>query len=243
METNAILKISGVSHTFTDSKKPVETLKHISFEALTGEFLSIVGPSGSGKSTLLRIIAGLIKPTHGEILLNTQKLAMVFQNFGIFPWLTVQENIEFGLKMANMPRGERNPIVSKKIKEVGLAGFEKKYPKELSGGMRQRVGLARALAMNPELLIMDEPFSSLDAFTAEKLRLDLLEIWHKYKMTIIMVTHSVDEALELSDRILILTRRPAKIKQILKIQIVRPRDKRSKLFFSLLDEITDQIEL
>lgn len=243
MENNPILKISAISHTFIENGKRLETLKHVSFEVRAGEFFSIVGPSGGGKSTLLRIIAGLVRPTHGTILLNTAKLAMVFQNFAIFPWLTVRENIEFGLKMMNVPKSERMSIALEKLKEVGLTGFDKKYPKELSGGMRQRVGLARALAVNPEVLLMDEPFSSLDAFTAEKLRLDLLEIWRRYKMTIIMVTHSVEEALELSDRIIIMTKRPAVIKQILEVGLARPRDNRSQAFFSFLDQITAQIEL
>jgi len=244
MQNDFILKVNDLSHSFNEeNKRNFDVIKNVSFSVKKGEFLSIVGPSGSGKSTLLRIITGLIQPTRGSIELNTDKTAMVFQNFAIFPWLTVHDNIGFGLKMANIPKKERKAIVSEKIKEVGLTGFDKKYPKELSGGMRQRVGLARALAVNPELLIMDEPFSSLDTFTAEKLRSDLLEIWYKYQMTIVMVTHLVEEALQLSDRVIIVSKRPAEIKQILDVNLDRPRNIRSEHFFSLLDNITSQIEL
>ncbi len=243
MQSDLILKVNDLSHSFSEeNKKDFEVLKNISFNVKKGEFLSVVGPSGGGKSTLLRIITGLIKPTHGSIEVNTNKMAMVFQNFAVFPWLTVHDNIGFGLKMAGVSKKERKAIIAEKIKEVGLTGFDKKYPKELSGGMRQRVGLARALAVNPELLIMDEPFSSLDTFTAEKLRADLLAIWYKYKMTIVMVTHLVEEAIQMSDRIIIVSRRPASVKQILDVNLDRPRNNRSESFFSLLDNITSQIE-
>ncbi len=244
MRNNFILKTENLRHSFNDGNiDNFETLENISFSVNRGEFFSIVGPSGCGKSTLLRIIAGFIKPTSGSLELNSGKLAMVFQNFAIFPWLNVYENIEFGLKMAGVPSKERQSIVSEKIKEVGLASFDKKYPKELSGGMRQRVGIARALAINPEILLMDEPFSSLDTFTAEKLRSDLLEIWQRHNMTIIMVTHLIEEALQLSGKIMIVSKRPAKVKEILEVNLDRPRDTRSADFFSLLDRIKSQIEL
>jgi NitT/TauT family transport system ATP-binding protein len=232
MENNLALKISHLHHSFPEEEgRKLEVIKDISFEAQKGEFLSIVGPSGGGKSTLLRIIAGL-----------SNKIAMVFQNFAIFPWLTAYENIEFGLKMKGINVRERKKIVHEKIKEVGLSGFENKYPKELSGGMRQRVGIARALAVNPEILLVDEPFSSLDAFTAEKLRKDLLAIWLQYKMTVVMVTHLVEEAVQLSDRVLVLSPRPAKIKLELAIPLKHPRDKRSQEFYALVDKIVAEIE-
>ncbi len=244
MPNNFILKAENLSHSFNDGgAKHFEVMKNISFSVEKGEFFSIVGPSGCGKSTLLRIIAGLIKPSEGSLEMRAAKLAMVFQNFAIFPWLTVHENIEFGLKMAGMLSNKRKLIVAEKIKEVGLAGFDKKFPKELSGGMRQRVGIARALAINPELLIMDEPFSSLDTFTAEKLRTDILEIWHKYNMTVLMVTHLVEEAVQLSDKIMIVSKRPAAVKQILDVNLPRPRGTRSEHFFSLVDQIKSLIEL
>ncbi len=243
MENSLALKISHLHHSFLgEEKRKLEVIKDVSFEVRKGEFLSIVGPSGGGKSTLLRIIAGLLKQTSGSLELGPSKMAMVFQNFAIFPWLTVHENIEFGLKMNGMAAGERGNIAREKIKEVGLTGFEDKYPKELSGGMRQRVGIARALAVNPEILLIDEPFSSLDSFTAEKLREDLLDIWLRYKMTVVMVTHLVEEAVQLSDRILVLSPRPATIKLEVDIPLERPRNKRSQEFYALVDKITAEIE-
>lgn len=243
MENNLLLKISHLHHSFPEEgKKKLEVIKDVSFEVWKGEFLSIVGPSGGGKSTLLRIIAGLVKQTGGSLELGSNKMAMVFQNFAIFPWLTVYENIEFGLKMNGIAARERRNVVQEKIKEVGLAGFEDKYPKELSGGMRQRVGIARALAVNPEILLVDEPFSSLDSFTAEKLREDLLGIWLRYKMTVVMVTHLVEEAVQLSDRVLVLSPRPARIKLEMDISLERPRDRRSGEFYALVDKITAEIE-
>jgi NitT/TauT family transport system ATP-binding protein len=243
MENNLALKISHLYHSFPEEDgRKLEVIKDISFEVQKGEFLSIVGPSGGGKSTLLRIIAGLVKPTSGLLELGSGKIAMVFQNFAIFPWLTAYENIEFGLKMSGIIVRERKRIAHEKIKEVGLSGFENKYPKELSGGMRQRVGIARALAVNPEILLIDEPFSSLDAFTAEKLRNDLLAIWLQYKMTVVLVTHLVEEAVQLSDRVLVLSPRPAKIKLELAIPLKHPRDKRSQEFYALVDKIIAEIE-
>jgi len=242
MENNFILKVKNLFHFFIEeNKKRFEVLKNISFEVKRGEFMAIVGPSGSGKSTLLRIIAGLLSPSHGSLEHNLKKIAMVFQNFAIFPWLSVYKNIEFGLKMQNIPKKQRDLIVKEKIKEVGLEGFEEKYPKELSGGMRQRVGIARALAVNPDLLLMDEPFSSLDVFTAEVLRKDILDIWLKYKMTIIMVTHSVEEAVEMADRILVVSKQPATIKSIIDVNLARPRDKRSYKFYKIVDNIISEI--
>jgi NitT/TauT family transport system ATP-binding protein len=243
MENNLALKISRLHHSFPEEGKgKLEVIKDVSFEVRKGEFLSVVGPSGGGKSTLLRIIAGLLKQTNGLLELGSGKMAMVFQNFAIFPWLTVYENIEFGLKMNDMPAKEREKIVREKIKEVGLTRFEDKYPKELSGGMRQRVGIARALAVNPEILLVDEPFSSLDSFTAEKLREDLLNIWLRYKMTVVMVTHLVEEAVQLSDRILVLSPRPAAIKLEMDIPLERPRDRRSEGFYAIVDKITAEIK-
>jgi len=243
MENNLALKVSHLYHSFPEEGGgKLEVVKDVSFEVKEGEFLSVVGPSGGGKSTLLRIIAGLVKRTSGSVELVSSKIAMVFQNFAIFPWLTVHENIEFGLKMGDVPSKERKSIVREKIKEVGLTGFEDKYPKELSGGMRQRVGIARALAVNPEILLVDEPFSSLDTFTAEKLRSDLLDIWLKYKMSVVMVTHLVEEAVQLSDRILVLSRRPARIKLEVEVPLKRPRERRADEFYAIVDKITREIE-
>lgn len=241
MENNLILKVKNISYSFKEDGKHFEVLKDISFDVVKGEFLAIVGPSGSGKSTFLRLLANLIKLEKGAIEISFKKLAMIFQSFALFPWLNVKENIEFGLKMANISAQKRDSICKEKIKEVGLVGFEKKYPKELSGGMRQRVGIARALAISPDLLLMDEPFSSLDVFTAEVLRRDILDIWLKYKMTIVMVTHSIEEAVEMADRIIVLSQRPATIKSILNISLPRPRNLRSENFYEIVDKIKAEI--
>lgn len=241
MENN-ILSVEHIQHTFPEDKKRFEAIRSVSFSVKPGSFTAIVGPSGGGKSTLLRIIAGLIKPTHGNVKITTNKVSLVFQNFALFPWLTAFENIEFGLKMKGVNKMGRHKIVHEKIAEVGLVGFEHKYPKELSGGMRQRVGIARALAVSPDLLLMDEPFSSLDTFTAEKLRADLLAIWLKYKMTIVMVTHLIEEAIQLADEIIVLSKRPAEVKSTTTINLPRPRNTRSHEFFHLVDQLTTQID-
>ena len=217
-------------------------LKDISFSVHPGEFVSLVGPSGCGKSTLLKILAGLTKIKKGKVTSNARKIAMVFQNFALLPWLTVRENVEFGLRMEGVSKKQRSKIALEKIHEVGLSGHENKYPKELSGGMKQRVGFARALAVSSDLLLMDEPFSSLDVLTAEKLRAELLAIWAKYKMTVIMVTHLVEEAVEMSDRVLVFGPRPTSIKEVVEIKNPRPRDKRSADYYDIVDQITKRIE-
>lgn len=234
----------GISYAYlaeeTGERFPV--IKNISFEVCPREFVSLVGPSGCGKSTLLKILAGLIKTKHGSVISQSQKTSMVFQNFAIFPWLTVKNNVEYGLKMEGVAGAKRKEMALAKIKEVGLAGSENQYPRKLSGGMQQRVGVARALAIEPDLLLMDEPFSSLDVLTAEKLRSELLDLCLKYKMTIIMVTHQVEEAVEMSDRIIVLGPRPTTVKEIIEVNLPRPRDKRSKEYYKLVDKITKIIE-
>jgi len=239
MKNKIIVELKNISYEFhnTQDRKIVPALKRISFKIPEGEFITILGPSGCGKSTLLRIVAKLIKPNSGQLSCSANKLAMIFQHFALFPWLTVKENIEFGLKMNGVSEKQINLIVKSKIKEIGLSGFSAKSPHELSGGMRQRVGIARALAVQPDLLLADEPFSNLDFFTAERLRKDTLDLWKKYKMTIIMVTHLIEEAVELSDRIIVLGPRPAMVKKEIVISLPRPRDKRSPEFFKICDEI------
>ncbi len=239
-----IISTSNLSYTFfnEESGEYLNVLKNISMDVYVGEFVSLVGPSGCGKSTILRILSGLIKAKKGKVASKTKKIAMVFQNFALFPWLTVKENIEFGLKMEGVSKKERSKIALKKIEEVGLLSFENKYPIELSGGMKQRVGIARALAVNPDILLMDEPFSSLDILTAEKLRAELLHIWQKYKMTVVMVTHLVEEAVELSDRIFVFAPRPTFVKDVFEVKMARPRDERSGEYYELVDKIAKQIE-
>ncbi len=242
MPNNPSLIVKNLEHHFIEESTKTEAIRNFSLTVPAGEFVAIVGPSGCGKSTLLRIIAGLIKPSRGQVDIRGQKLAVVFQNFAVFPWLTAAENIEFGLKMAGQPAKEYKQIAKEKVEEVGLKGFENQYPQKLSGGMRQRVGLARALAVGPQLLLMDEPFSSLDAFTAQKLRQELLGIWLKYKMTIVMVTHLIEEAVEIADRVVVLSRRPAVIKSDQMVNLARPRDKRQPEFFKLADSLAAEIE-
>lgn len=241
------IKADAISHNFKDDGGEVNVLRDISFSVKEGEFFTILGPSGCGKSTLLRIIAGMIKSTKGKARFSggdgNQNLTMIFQSFALFPWLTVYGNVDFGLKMKVVPAKTRHELVMEHIDEIGLRGFENLYPKDLSGGMKQRVGIARALAMNPEVLLMDEAFSSLDAFTADKLRKEILDLWLKDKMTIVMVTHLVDEAIEMSDRVLVMTPRPGRVEAIVDINLPRPRNKRSQDFFSLVDKINDLVKI
>ena len=244
------LSISNISKNFIVENKSLAVLSDVSFDVKRGEFVALVGPSGSGKSTLLRIAAGLEKANSGKVEFAGKPLGvgdgaatMIFQHFALLPWLTTYENIEFGLKMLNFPKEDRKKIIVGLISEVGLSGFADKHPKELSGGMKQRVGIARALALSPKLLFMDEPFSALDAFTAETLRIDLLKIWQKRKMTVLMVTHLVEEAAEMADKIVVFTPRPGKVEEIVENKLSRPRNKRTKEFFDLVDKLTELVKI
>lgn len=240
---NRVFNLVNVSHIFAEEgHQSFQALTNIDLQVERGEFLAIVGPSGCGKSTLLRIIAGLIKPTSGRIETHLKVLGMVFQNFALFPWLTVEGNVEFGLLMAGVSKSERHRLVREKILEVGLQGFEKKFPKELSGGMRQRVGIARALAVNPEAFLLDEPFSSLDPFTAAVLKKDIFEIWQKYKMTIIMVTHNVSDAYELCTNLIVMSKHPGQIIERLHLDEGYPRQLRSPEAYRVIDAVTKKIE-
>lgn len=232
-----MIEVNSISKQFKEEGEVLSVLDSVSFIVNKGEFLCLIGPSGCGKSTLLRILAGLIKANEGKIKIEKSALTMVFQNFALFPWLSVRDNISFGLKMQGQSAKSIAKQVNKYIEAMGLAGFESKHPKELSGGMKQRVGIARALTMEPAVLLMDEPFSSLDAFTANKLRQDLLQIWQQKKMTIVMVTHLVEEAVELADEAIVMTASPGTVKAKIKVDLPRPRDKRSKEFYRYVDEI------
>lgn len=238
-----MLKVSNITKIFEFENQKLTALKDVSFEVQKGEFFVLIGPSGCGKSTLLRVIAGLEKPTSGSLEWEENpKLGFVFQNFALFPYLTVSENIEFGLKMGRVNKKDRQKVVKELIEEVGLKDFEDKHPKELSGGMKQRVGIARALAINPNVLLLDEPFSSLDEFTAETLRALLLSLWQKRKITVIMITHLIREAIELSDRVAVLTPQPGSVEKILDVDLPRPRNLRSEEFFKLEDKLKDLIK-
>jgi NitT/TauT family transport system ATP-binding protein len=208
----------------------MQVLDDLSLAVADLEFVAIVGPSGCGKSTLLRIVDGLISPDSGTIRLNGVLVngpghgrGMVFQSFDLFPWRTVIGNVEFGLEMKNLPRAERRARARRWIELVGLQGFENSYPHQLSGGMQQRVGIARALAIEPEVLLMDEPFGALDVQTRDLLQDELLAIWQRERKTVLFVTHSIEEAIYLADRVLIFTPRPARIERVLDIPFDRPR--------------------
>jgi len=212
-----------------------------------GEIVALLGRSGSGKSTLLRIVAGLLQPTAGEVLWHGRQvegppdgIAMVFQSFALFPWLTVQENVELGLEARGMPRADRGRRAEQAIDLIGLGGFESAYPKELSGGMRQRVGLARALVVHPDLLLMDEPFSALDVLTAETLRTDLIDLWTEGKLplkSVLIVTHNIEEAVLMADRILVFSSNPGRVANEMRVTFPHPRNRLDPAFRKMVDDI------
>ncbi len=211
-----IITLQNISKTFTEkSGQPLLALQGINLDIRAGEFFVILGPSGSGKSTLLRIMSGLEKTYAGQVSLSADirqaDISFVFQRFALLPWMTVEDNVRLWLRARNLDTAALRARVADELKLFGLEKFAHARPKELSGGMRQRVGLARALATQPKIMFMDEPFSELDSFTAQELRTDLLQIWLDRKMTIVMVTHNIDEALELADRVAVLTPRPGRI--------------------------------
>jgi NitT/TauT family transport system ATP-binding protein len=208
----------------------IPALNGISFSIAAGDFVSIIGPSGCGKSTLLRIVDGLIRPDQGRVLVDGQAVngpgpdrAVVFQYFGLYPWRSVLRNVEFGLELKGMPRRQRRDIALSKIAQVGLHGFENHFPHELSGGMRQRVGFARALSLDPEIILMDEPFSSVDEQTRELLQEQLLELWRETRKTILFVTHSIDEAVYMANRVVVMAARPGRIVEDIAVDLPRPR--------------------
>ncbi len=234
---NKPIQVRRINLNYKENSETQQILNDISFDVDTGEFVCIVGSSGGGKSTLLRILAGLQKQSEGKILNMPEQLGFVFQNFALFPWLNVEDNVSYGLRMQGLSKSQIQKRVREEINRIGLEGFEKSHPKELSGGMKQRVGIARALAVHPKVLLLDEPFSALDEITAKGLRHDLLKIHEQTKTTVIMVTHLVEEAVELADRIIVMSPRPGRVRKIFPNNISRPRNVRSKEFFRLVDEI------
>jgi NitT/TauT family transport system ATP-binding protein len=209
----------------------VVAFRNVELNVRSNEVLCIVGPSGCGKTTLLRCIGGLLAPSSGQVLIDGQivsaprpGVAIVFQHFGLLPWKTVVDNVAFGLKIAGLSRQQLADRVDYYIRLVGLAGFENQYPYQLSGGMQQRVGLARALAIHPEILLMDEPFASVDAQTREVLQEELLRLHERERKTMVFITHSIDEALVLGDRVAVMATRPGRVKEILNVNFARPRD-------------------
>ncbi|WP_135611249.1 ABC transporter ATP-binding protein [Methanococcoides sp. AM1] len=229
------VKVSDVSLAFEkENGESTLALDNINLEIKDKEFICFIGPSGCGKTTLLRSIAGLEMPDSGEITLDGERITvpdskrgMVFQEYSLFPWNTVIQNITFGPQMQGMSKGESLERAEKYLKLVGLEQFRNSYPYELSGGMRQRVAIARALANEPKVLLMDEPFGALDAQTRNTLQNELLDVWAKNQITIVFVTHSVDEAVFLADKIVVMTARPGKIKKVINVELPRPRDRTS----------------
>jgi len=228
------LKLIDVTKIFGVEKEEMVALESVNLEVKENEFLCFIGPSGCGKTTLLRMVAGLDYPSSGKIILDGKEIkgpspdrGMVFQEFSLFPWRTVIKNVTFGLEIQGIDRGEQYKIAKEYIELVGLQGFENRYPYELSGGMKQRVAIARALATEPAILLMDEPFGSVDAQTRNILQEELLEIWKRTKKTVLFVTHSVDEAVYLADRVAVMSARPGCLVKCLDIDIPRPRKRTS----------------
>ncbi len=251
IDTGKALRIEGLTKTYdTRSGERVEALGPISVDVKASEFLVIVGPTGCGKSTLLQILAGFLKPTHGEALVGGEPItgpsidrSMVFQSYALFPWLSVLENVEFGLQRKEIPRPRRREIALHHLRLVGLQDFANKSIDELSGGMKQRVAIARAFAVDPSIMLMDEPFGALDALTRRLLQRELLRIWREQQRTVVFITHSVEEAIFLADRILVMSSRPGRIKAEWNVAASRPRDVTSdglrqleRQIYSLLDE-------
>jgi NitT/TauT family transport system ATP-binding protein len=229
------------------SENRIQVISATDLKIVPGEILALLGPSGSGKSTMLRMLTGLSRPSAGQVYWHEKPIAeteinvsIVFQSFALFPWLTVLENVEAPLQARGVAPEERRERSMRMLDTVGLDGFQAAYPKELSGGMRQRVGFARALVVEPEVLFMDEPFSALDVLTAENLRSELLELWAKKTMptkAVFIVTHNIEEAVLLADRIIVLGRNPGHIRTDFKVQLAQPRDRKSETFTQLVDYI------
>jgi NitT/TauT family transport system ATP-binding protein len=242
------LDVSGVSKVFhlEDGREPIVALERFDLAVDDGEFVCLLGPSGCGKSTLLNIVAGFLRPTEGRVTLDGVEVVrpgrdrgVVFQDHALFPWFRVGQNVEFGLKMAGLSRREREPIADRYLDLVGLRAFRAAYPKELSGGMKQRVAIARALAGDPKILLMDEPFGSLDAQTRRLMQDEVGKIWAATGKTIVFVTHAIEESLLLADRVVVMSPRPGRIKAVLAVPLGRPRSDVASDFVALKAEIQE----
>jgi ABC-type nitrate/sulfonate/bicarbonate transport system ATPase subunit len=246
--STAKLEVVGVNTVFQREGQDLPVLRDINLQVADGEFVCLLGPSGCGKSTLLSTMAGFLAPSSGEIRIDGEAVTkpdprriFVFQERGVFPWLTVEGNVGFGL--FNLSRAQRQEKVDHYIKMVGLTGFEKSYPASLSGGMKQRLEVARALAVNPDVLFLDEPFGALDSITRLTMRAELLRIWEAERKTIVFVTHDIDEAVQLADRVVVMSARPGNIQQVVSIDIQHPRDMSAARYLELRDGIFQQIGL
>ena len=243
----ALIRVEHVEKSFAGRHGSISIMNDISFDVAPSDFLAIVGPSGCGKSTLPRLIIGLDRPTSGTIYFRDapvtgvcSQMAMVFQSFALYPWLTVAQNVAFGLEALSSPPERIKSQVDRYISVTGLDGFQEAYPRELSGGMRQRVGLARALAVEPSVLLMDEPFSALDPLTAESLREEVLQLWRDPDLppeAVLLVSHNIEEAIQLADRIIVLSRRPSHVLADVPVDLPRPRDRKSSAFYDLTDRV------
>jgi NitT/TauT family transport system ATP-binding protein len=246
------LELRGISMLYARRGRRFEALRNVSLRVDPGQFISIVGASGCGKTTLLRIVDGLVAPTRGEVRVDGRAVTtpgpdrgFVFQQDALFPWRTVLDNVIFGLEVQGKSKREARERADGLIRLVGLAGFAQHFPHELSGGMRQRANLARALTIDPDILLMDEPFAALDAQTREIMQAELLRIWRSNRKTVLFVTHQIDEAVYLADRVVVMTSRPGQIKAVLEVDIPRPRDlsvKRTPVFLEVVDTIWKMIE-
>ncbi len=246
-QNGKLLELRQVTQAYGRGERRFIAVDKVTLTLSAGEFVALLGPSGCGKSTLLRIIAGLQAPTSGQVLYRGQPLrgvnphaAIVFQTFALFPWLTVQENVEVALKARGIPASLRGPRAVDLLDRVGLDGFESAYPRELSGGMRQKVGFARAMAVEPELLCLDEPFSALDVLSAEALRGELLELWTGGSIptqAILMVTHNIEEAVFMADRIVVMDKGPGRVVSEVKVELPHPRDRKSAVFLATIDRV------
>jgi sulfonate transport system ATP-binding protein len=240
------LQIKNLAKHYSLSHGDLAVLKDVNLTVHPGEFISVVGASGCGKSTLLRLIGGLEPVSEGQIYFGDTLIqkpgldrGMVFQESRLFPWFTVEENIAFGFRK-DLVENEKQPIVQNHIKLVGLSGFEKAFPHQLSGGMQQRASIARALVSRPQMLLLDEPFGALDALTRIQMQQEILNIWQKEKITVILVTHDIDEAVFLGDRVLVMSNRPGTFKKTLSVPLTRPRDRNSQAFSTLRKKIYDE---
>lgn len=241
------LTLSGIRMEYETEGKKLLSIRDVSFSVKKKEFVSLIGPSGCGKSSIIKMLLGLITPTLGDIYVNgkrlqdsTERISVVFQNPALFPWLDVKKNVEVALEPIIPDQRKREKIALKYIGIVGIDGFEEAYPKELSGGMKQRVSIARALATSPELLLLDEPFAGLDVFSAQAIREEVLDLWGSPDLppnTVLMVTHNVDEAVQMSDRIIVMSPRPSVVLGEIKIEIPRPRNTRTDEFYKTVDDV------